>query len=63
MTGNGFIQSTIWQINYYLTKKIPKCLKLNYKHMIGMDLILGVTCSEPYEWKDTTSVEWDFKHM
>ena len=28
--------------------------------MTWMDLILGVTSSEPYEWKHTTSVEWDF---
>lgn len=28
--------------------------------IVGMDLISGVTCTEPYEWKDTTSAEWDF---
>lgn len=28
--------------------------------IVGMDLISGVTCSEPYEWKDATSAEWDF---
>ena len=27
--------------------------------MTWMDLILGVTSFEQYEWKDTTSVEWD----
>eukprot|EP01018_Ginkgo_biloba_P011242 Gb_34295 [translate_table: standard] len=28
--------------------------------IIGMDLITGVTSSQPYEWKDTTGAEWEF---
>uniref|UniRef100_A0A0C9S105 Carbamoyl phosphate synthase small chain, chloroplastic n=1 Tax=Wollemia nobilis TaxID=56998 RepID=A0A0C9S105_9CONI len=28
--------------------------------IVGMDLITGVTCAQPYEWKDPTGAEWDF---
>lgn len=28
--------------------------------ILGKDLISEVTCSEPYEWKDTTEHEWEF---
>ncbi|GLJ31374.1 hypothetical protein SUGI_0629600 [Cryptomeria japonica] len=28
--------------------------------IIGKDLIQDVTCTQPYEWKDTTGEEWDF---
>ncbi|CAL8464336.1 g3871 [Coccomyxa elongata] len=28
--------------------------------ILGKDLIREVTCSEPYEWKDTTEHEWEF---
>ena len=28
--------------------------------IVGKDLISEVTCSEPYEWKDPTGVEWEF---
>ena len=27
---------------------------------MGKDLISEVTCSEPYEWKDPTGIEWEF---
>jgi hypothetical protein len=28
--------------------------------IVGKDLIKEVTCSEPYEWKDSTEQEWEF---
>ncbi|XP_075500327.1 carbamoyl phosphate synthase small chain, chloroplastic-like [Primulina tabacum] len=28
--------------------------------IVGMDLISGVSCKEPYEWVDKTDLEWDF---
>lgn len=28
--------------------------------IIGKDLIQDVTCTQPYEWKDTTGEEWNF---
>jgi carbamoyl-phosphate synthase small subunit len=28
--------------------------------IVGKDLIKEVTCTEPYEWKDTTEDEWEF---
>ena len=29
--------------------------------LVLQDLISEVTCSEPYEWKDTTEHEWEFQ--
>jgi hypothetical protein len=26
----------------------------------GKDLITGVSCTEPYEWSDRTSEDWEF---
>ncbi|KAG6550116.1 hypothetical protein Mapa_008072 [Marchantia paleacea] len=28
--------------------------------IVGKDLISGVSCKEPYEWKDKTGTEWEF---
>ena len=27
---------------------------------VGKDLITGVACKEPYEWKDKTQLDWEF---
>ncbi|KAJ7553272.1 hypothetical protein O6H91_06G090500 [Diphasiastrum complanatum] len=31
-------------------------------HIVGKDLITDVSCTEPYEWKDATSDDWEFSN-
>ncbi|CAH2080539.1 unnamed protein product [Thlaspi arvense] len=43
------------------TKTDEKLLKMSRGwDIVGVDLISGVSCKEPYEWTDRTDSEWEF---
>ena len=29
--------------------------------IVGMDLVSEVTCQQPYEWKDPTGEDWEYR--